>query len=156
MIRRAEQSDADAICVVWNPVILDSLATFNAIPKTRSDIVEMIASRPVFVSIVDGALAGFATYFPFRGGVGYAHTVEHTIIVSPAAQGTGTGRALMEHLMDHARMAGMHSLWAGVSAENPAGVAFHARLGFATIARLPEVGRKFDRWIDLVLMQKML
>lgn len=156
MIRRARAEDSAEICALWNPIILQTQVTFSSIPKTQTDVVEVIAARPVFVAEQGDALVGFAYYFPFRGGDGYAYTVEHTIIVSPAAHGAGIGRALMVHLIDHARLAGMHSLWAGVSSENPAGVAFHARLGFAEVARLAQVGRKFDRWMDLVLMQKML
>ena len=62
----------------------------------------------------------------------------------------------MAALEDHAKAAGVHSLWAGVSAENSAGIAFHRSVGFAEVARLPEVGHKFGRWMDLVLMQKIL
>ena len=62
----------------------------------------------------------------------------------------------MQRLESRARDAGAHSLFAGVSAENPAGLAFHARLGFAEVARLQQVGHKFGRYMDLVLMQKFL
>jgi phosphinothricin acetyltransferase len=62
----------------------------------------------------------------------------------------------MEALFAQARLAGIHALFAGVSAENDPGIAFHARLGFREVGRLPEAGRKFDRWLTLVLMQKML
>ena len=72
------------------------------------------------------------------------------------AQGGGVGRALMTAIEAHARSNGVHSLWAGISAENPGGVGFHRALGFVHVARLPEVGFKFGRWMDLVLMQKIL
>jgi phosphinothricin acetyltransferase len=99
---------------------------------------------------------GFASYAQFRGGVGYRHTMEHTIILGPAARGRGLGRALMTAIEDHARAGGTHSLFAGVSAGNPEGRAFHAAMGFAETAVLPQVGYKFGRWLDLVLMQKFL
>lgn len=117
----------------------------------------MIAERPCFlVADFGGEVRGFVTYDQFRGGIGYRHTMEHTIILAPEAQGQGAGRALLLAAMEHARAAAVRSLFAGVSGENAAGVGFHAAMGFEQVAVLRGVGRKFDRWMDLVLMQKHL
>lgn len=161
MIRPARASDAAAIAAFWNPFIRDTAVTFNPVEKSPDDIAAMIRDRQsaghgLFVAVHQGLIAGFASYAQFRGGAGYARTMEHTIILSPAAQGTGLGRALMTALEDHARAAGIHSLIAGVSAENPAGRAFHAAIGYSEIAIVPQVGFKFGRWMDLILMQKIL
>ena len=157
IIRDATAADAAPIAEFWTPQILHSVVTFNSIPKTPDDVAQMIAQRPCFlVAEIDGTAAGFVTYDQFRGGIGYAHTMEHTIILAPEAQGQGAGRALMRAAIAHARAADVHSIFAGVSGENAGGVAFHQKLGFETVAVLPEVGRKFDRWLDLVLMQKRL
>lgn len=161
MIRAALPTDAAAIAAFWNPFIRDTAVTFNPVEKSPAEISAMIKDRQAaghgfLVAEQDGTVLGFASYAQFRGGAGYACTMEHTIILSPAAQGTGLGRALMTALEDHARAAGIHSLIAGVSAENPAGRAFHAALGYTEVATLPQVGHKFGRWMDLVLMQKIL
>ncbi len=157
IVRAATSDDAAAIAALWNPQILETVVTFNSVPKSVDEVAGMIAQRPSFLVLELGQkVAGFASYDRFRGGIGYAQTMEHTIILAPDASGRGAGRALMQALMDHARAAAVHTLWAGISAENLAGVAFHRALGFETIAVLREVGRKFDRWMDLVLMQKRL
>lgn len=160
-IRPARLSDAAAICAIWNPVIRDTLVTFNAVERTEaelSDILRLKAEQgdPFLVAQKGGRTAGFATYGQFRGGVGYARTMEHTIILAPAGRDTGLGRTLLTALEDHAAARGMHSMIAGVSGANPGGIAFHAALGYREIATLPEVGFKNDRWLDLVLMQKLL
>lgn len=156
IVRPARAEDAAPLVALWNPWIRDTAITFTTDEKTEAGLAADIAARgPAFVVAEDGgALLGFATFFPFRSGPGYAWTKEHTVILAPEARGRGAGRALMAALEDEARRQGVHALMAGISAENPAGVAFHAAIGFHEVARLPQVGRKFDRWMDLVLMQK--
>ncbi|WP_232796427.1 GNAT family N-acetyltransferase [Roseovarius salinarum] len=160
-LRDARAEDAAGIAALWNPVIRDTAVTFTSLEKTQRDLSRDIAMRQAdgkafLVAENEGRIVGFATYFQFRAGPGYARTMEHTLVVAPQVRGAGVGRALLSALEDHARAGGAHAMFAGVSAENPAGVAFHARLGYRTIARLPQVGRKFGRWMDLVLMQKWL
>lgn len=158
IIRPGRARDAEAIAAFWNPMIRDTAVTFNSLDKTPAQIAADISARGAGFQVAEeaGQVIGFATYFPFRSGPGYAHTRENTIILAPRAQGRGLGRALMQALARAARAEGIHVLIAGVSAENPAGVAFHEAIGFARIATLPQVGRKFDRWMDLVLLQRLL
>jgi phosphinothricin acetyltransferase len=156
-VRLATGLDAEAVAAIWNHYIRDTAATFNSQEKTDAEVADLITGRPAFFVAVDqDRIAGFATYGPFRGGIGYARTKEHTIMLAPDVSGRGHGRALMRAVEDHARIGGAHSMFAGVSGENPEGRAFHARLGYAETAVLPAVGWKFGRWMDLVLMQKFL
>lgn len=161
MIRLAVPGDAGALVALINPWITDTTITFNSIPKTERDIEVMLADKAaaghaVLVAEAQGALLGYATYGQFRGGIGYAHAMEHSIALSPLARGKGVGRALLGAIEDHARAGGAHVIFAGVSAENAEGRAFHLALGYGEVAVLRQVGRKFDRWLDLVLMQKFL
>ncbi len=160
MIRAATEADAGAVAALWNHWIRDTLVTFNAAEKSEAEVAEMIAARQAagqaFLVAVEGGVLGFATYAQFRGGVGYARTMEHTVLLAPDARGRGLGRALMRAVEDHARGAGVHSLFGGVSGANPEGRAFHLALGFAEVAVLREVGWKWGRWLDLHLMQKIL
>lgn len=158
IIRPARPEDAEAVLALVNDVIANTAITFTTELKSLQTVQDDIAARgrAFLVVEVDGIVAGYASYFPFRGGPGYARTKEHSVALGPQVRGRGAGRALMAELEAEARREGVHSLIAAVSGENPAGRAFHAAIGFAEIAVLPEVGFKFDRWIDLVLMQKRL
>ncbi len=157
MIRPARPGDAAAIGAIWNPYIRDTTVTFNPVEKSDAEIAALTTEPHAFFVWDDGAaILGFARYFQFRGGLGYARSAEHTILLHPGASGRGIGRVLMTAILDHAQAAGMGSMIAGVSAENAAGRAFHAAMGFAEVGHVPSVGWKFDRWIDLILMQKRL
>lgn len=161
ILRPATAEDAPAIVAIWNPVIRDTSATFTTLEKAVDGVAADIRVREeqgkaFLVAEEDGMLLGFATYFQFRSGPGYRFTMEHSVILGPQARGRGIGQALMTALEEHAHDAGVHSLFAGVSADNPAGLKFHAALGYEEVARLPEAGHKFGLWMDLVLMQKIL
>jgi len=159
-LRAATPADAGTIAGIWNGYIRETAITFTDIEKTAETVAADIAARRkgglYLMAEEDGAVLGFATAFPFRGGPGYRHTLELTVHVAPDARRHGAGRALLAGLEAAARDAGAHVLVAGVSGENPDAIAFHVRQGFAEVGRMPEVGRKFGRWLDLVLMQKIL
>ncbi len=161
MIRPATAADAATVHAIWTPVIRDTTVTFSTLERSAGDIADWIADRQargceVFVAEAEGTVAGFASYDQFRAGNGYAQAMEHSIVLGPQARGRGMGRALMQAVEDHARAAGAHTMVAGISGENAAGIAFHAAIGYDHCGRLPQSGRKFGRWLDLVLMQKIL
>ncbi len=157
MIRPATPADAPAIAAIWNRIIRETTATFTTVEKDPETLAAQIAAgTPWWVAEVDGTVQGHATYGQFRGGPGYARTMEHSIHLSNLASGQGLGRALMAALEAHARANGVHVMVAGVSSDNPAGQAFHARLGYAECGRVLQAGHKWGRWLDLVLMQKIL
>lgn len=145
------------IAGLWNGMIRDTLATFTTQEKTVKDIADLIRERPnaFWVAQDVGGVQGFVTYGPFRSGPGYSATVEHTIILSPCAQGGGTGRMLMAQAIKGATIQGHHVMVGAISGANPGAVVFHERLGFEQVARMPQVGRKADQWLDLILMQKI-
>lgn len=156
-VRAARPGDGAAVAALHNPVIRHTTITFTTRLRGAGEVDALIAGGQRHWLAEEGRVPiGFATFFPFRRGPGYARTFEHTVIVAPRARGRGAGRALMAAAERGAADAGGHSLFAGVAGENAAGRAFHAALGFAEAARLPQVGWKFGRWHDLVLMQKFL
>jgi L-amino acid N-acyltransferase YncA len=160
-IRNAAEADLPAILAITNDAILNTTSSWNVDPTTLEARQQWLVDRqgaqlPVLVAVIDGAIAGFGSYGSFRAWDGYRLTVEHSIYVDPAFRRRGVGRQLLAALIDHATEAGMHVMMGVISADNEVSIMLHEQFGFATVGRLPEVGRKFDRWLDLVLMQRML
>jgi phosphinothricin acetyltransferase len=113
----------------------------------------------VLVADSGGDVLGYAAYGDFRDSVarpGYRFVVEHSVHVARDHWGLGVGRALLEALIERACAAGIHVMVGAIDSSNVDSIAFHARLGFVETARMPEVGHKFGRWLDLVLMQRTL
>ncbi|MFX0545614.1 GNAT family N-acetyltransferase [Roseovarius sp. S1116L3] len=161
IVRPARRDDVTRIMDFWNPQIRDTAITFTTVEKTGAMLAAEIDAcaeegRAFLVAEEAGQVIGVATWFLFRKGPGYAHSAEHTIVLAPEVRRRGAGRALMTALEEHARAQGVHVLVAGVTGENAGGIAFHEALGFTEVGRMPQVGRKFGRWMDLVLLQKIL
>lgn len=156
IIRPAVLSDVVAIAELWNGMIRDTLVTWTTVEKSMAAVEEMIDAATVLVAEADETFLGFGRAARFRPGPGYAHTYEHNIYVTEAARRSGAGRALLTALELRLRGQGVHVLVAGISSANPAAIEFHAAMGFRHAGIVSEAGRKWDQWLDLVLMQKRL
>lgn len=163
-IRSATAADLPGIVEIYN-VSVTTTATWSETPQTLDEREAWFRTRSdagdgVFVAIDedDDIVVGFAAYGEFRNPhwTGYRYTVENTVHVRDGWGGAGVGGALMQALIAHATENGKHVMVAAVDGENEGSVTFHERLGFTVVGRMPEVGRKFDRWLDLVLLQRIL
>jgi phosphinothricin acetyltransferase len=159
-IRPATAADAPAFCQIYNPFIADTIVSFETEPVTHADMQERIrriSAEYLWLTAEGNArVAGYAYATRWRTRAAYDHTVEVAIYVHPDARGQGVGRVLYSALFAQLRQRGIHAVIGGVSLPNEASVAFHEACGFKPIGIYPEVGRKFDRWIDVGFWQLML
>ena len=161
VIDRAQPADVAGITTILNEAITYTSAVWYDEPRTEADVSTWIedrtrAGQPFLVARLDGQVVGFTSYGQFRPWPGYRHSVELSIFVDGGHRRQGIGRRLVEALLDEARRSKLHAIIAGVEAANEASLELHRQLGFVEVGRMPEVGRKFDRWLTLVLMQRML
>ena len=160
-IADANAADLAAVLAIYNQVLESSTAIFSYLPTTLEERRDWWQARvaqgyPVLVARTAAGVVGFASFADFRAWPGYRFTVEHSVHVAAAARGCGAGTALMQALMARATALGKHVMVAGIDAANSASIRFHERLGFTQAGRLHEVGYKFDRWLDLVFLQRRL
>jgi phosphinothricin acetyltransferase len=160
-IRPATRADLPAILAIYNEAVLHSTAIWNYAAVDLANREAWFESRmaqgyPILVADDGSGARAYASFGDWRPFDGYCHTVEHSVYVDAGLRGRGLGRALLEALCEEARTRGKHVMLGGIDATNAASLALHRKAGFVETARMPEVGRKFDRWLDLVFMQKML
>jgi phosphinothricin acetyltransferase len=160
-IRDAERADIEAITAIYNEVLTTSTAIYNDKPASMDDRVAWWQARlrqhyPVLVAVDGETICGFGSFGDFRPWPGYRYTVEGTVHVASGLRGKGVGSLLLKELIVRARESGKHSMIAGVDSENTASLRFLERSGFERVGYLPEVGYKFDRFLNLVLLQYWL
>jgi L-amino acid N-acyltransferase YncA len=159
-LRDATEADLPRILAITDDAILHTTAIWELEPTTlearRAWFVER-RERGYPVLVAEGStgrVLGFGSYGEFRPRAGYRQTVEHSLYVDADARGRGIGRELLAALIDRAAAEGRHVMVAGIDGENDGSIRLHERFGFEHAGRLREVGRKFDRWLDLVFMQR--
>jgi L-amino acid N-acyltransferase len=158
LIDDATEADVPEIAAIYNDVIATSTAVFSEQPVTDEDRLAWLRARqereqPVIVAREAGAVVGFASYGDFRSWPGYRSTVEHSVHVAAERRRQGIGRRLVHEILRRARRAGLHVVVAAIDADNHASLRLHEELGFDRVGQMPGVARKFDRWVDLVLLQ---
>ena len=160
IIRTATVADAAAIREIYNHEVENTTATMDLVPRSLADQEQWISDRSgafaTIVAEVDGLVVGFAAFSPYKERAAYRPTVEDSVYVRRDLGGRGIGKALLTALIDVAASSGFHSMMARIEASGAASRALHTACGFREVGVEVEVGRKFNRWIDMVLMQRLL
>ena len=160
-IRDARPADYVAILDIYNDVVETSTAIYCDDPADMAFIEAYVKGRedggfPFFVAESAGEIAGYGSFGVFRPRPGYRFTVEHSVHARKDTRGRGIGSALMTDLIERARDDGYKVMLGAVDSENAGSLEFHRRLGFETHNALPNVGRKFDRWLDMTFVTLQL
>ena len=160
-LRPATLADAEAIRTVYNAEVLGQTSTFDLIPRSLDDQERWLAARSgAFSAIVavdgDGGVIGFASLSPYKDRAAYNTTVEDSIYVDRTVNGRGVGTILLTRLVEVARESGFHAVMARIEASGTASRALHAKCGFELVGVERQVGRKFNRWLDVAVMQLLL
>ena len=161
IVRDAVDGDLETVRRIYNDAVAHTTAIWNETIVDLDDRRRWAAARralgyPLLVAEIDGVVAGYGSFGDFRAFDGYRHTCEHSVYVDGAFRRRGIARALVVALEERARDLGKHAMIAGIEAGNEASIALHSALGFHEVGRLPQVGRKFERWLDLVFLEKIL
>ena len=160
-VRPATLADAEAIRAIYNREVTETTVTFDLVPRTLADQQAWLAARtgahPAIVAVdADGTVVGFASLSPYRERPAYNTTVEDSFYVHADHRGRGVGRLLLEELLRVGTLHGFHAVMARIVGGHEASIALHTSCGFWAVGIEREIGRKFGRWLDVVLMQRLL
>jgi phosphinothricin acetyltransferase len=161
-IRRARREDCPGILGIYNHAVLHTTASYDYEPRTLEHRLEWFDAHErddyaVFVAEADdGGIVGWSALNRYHDRVGYRFTAENSVYVAEAWRGKGVGKRLMAPLVPAAEARGLHAIIAAIDASNDASVRLHAAFGFEKVGLFRQVGRKFDRWLDVVYMERIV
>ncbi len=159
--RLAKMADADAIAEIYNREVTEGTATFDMVPRTAAEQAAWMRDHsgayPCIVAIPDGdgEVLGWACLSPYRTRPAYSTSVEDSVYVHRDHHGRGVGSLLLGDLVALADEHGFHAVFARIADAGAASVALHTKHGFELVGVEREVGRKFGRWLDVTLMQRL-
>jgi L-amino acid N-acyltransferase len=162
LVRPATEQDLQRIHDIYNHAVLTTTATWDYDPWSWQQRLDWWREHdadptsPVFVADVDGEVAGFCYLSPFRGKIGYRYTREDTVYIDQRFQRRGIGNALLGRAVTAASECGIRAVVGAIEATNEPSLRLHQRFGFVEVARMPSVGYKFNRWLDLIYVQLTL
>jgi phosphinothricin acetyltransferase len=159
-VRLARPADAEAIRAIYNLEVTESTVTFDLVPRTLADqeawLAEHDGVHPAVVAELGGEVVGFGSLAPYRSRPAYSTTVEDSVYVRRDSRGTGCGRAILGELVRLGTVHGFHAVMARIVGGHEASIGLHEACGFQLVGVEREVGRKFGRWLDVALMQRLL
>lgn len=161
-MRLAELGDAEAIRDIYNHEVIHTAATFDLVPRSLPDQESWLQARSgAFSAIVafdddTGEVVGFGALSPYKERAAYRTSVEDSVYVRRDRGGEGIGSLIVRELIHMAQTSGFHAMFARINATGEASIALHRKWGFELVGVEKEVGRKFNRWHDIALMQRLL
>ncbi|HVF75244.1 MAG TPA: GNAT family N-acetyltransferase [Acidimicrobiales bacterium] len=159
-VRLAGLEDAEAMREIYNREVAGSTVTFDLVPRTAEEqhawLAEHAGAHPAIVAVDGSRVLGFGSLTPYRSRPAYSTTVEDSVYVDESARGRGVGRLLLAELVRLAEVHGFHAVMARIVGGHEVSIALHEACGFEVVGVEKEVGRKFGRWLDVVLMQRLL
>ena len=156
-IRPATAADAEQVVAIYNHGIAERQATFETRPRTSEEVVDWLDGRgPFLVAADDDRVLGFARVSAYSTREAYAGVGEHTVYVSPDARGRNVGFTLLDALAEAAEQAGYHKLTSRVFATNTASRALHHKAGFTEVGIQRRHAKLDGRWVDTVLVERLL
>lgn len=161
MIRHAQAGDAEMLAAIYNHYVRNSTITFEETPVTADEMASRLhavqaGGLPWLVRQVDAQVVGYAYATKWKERTAYRYSVESTVYLHPDCHGQGLAKPLYEQLLAELTCLGVHAVMGGIAQPNAASVGLHEKLGFEKVALFREVGRKFDRWIDVGYWQRLL
>ncbi len=159
-VRLATLDDAEAVRAIYNREVTGSTVTFDLVPRSLDDQRAWLAAHagahPAVVAVDGDRVVGFGSLSPYRDRPAYATTVEDSVYVDRAERGRGVGRLVLAELVRLAGVHGFHAVMARIVGGHDASIALHRACGFDLVGVEREVGRKFGRWLDVAVMQRLL
>jgi L-amino acid N-acyltransferase YncA len=160
VVRAGQPGDAEAICAIYNQGIADRIATLETELRTPEERRAWMAARgprhPVIVAEADGAVVGWGSLNSYNPRDAYRHVADFSVYVERDWRGRGVGRRLLERLIELARGIGYHKMMLSAFPFNGSGVALYERMGFTTVGICHEMGQLDGKWVDTIIMEKLL